>query len=118
MPIVDESVENDVMWLKCPGCQGFLPFMTNDGEEDKDAEKNGEEPKPKGFEDIAPEDIDIESALEYREANKYEVGDIIYHRSWNDYGKVIAKEELPGHRNTIIVQFINQGKIRLLEGVT
>ena len=68
-------------------------------------------------EDIAPEDIDKENAREYIETEEYNIGDIIYHRSWNDYGKVLSKEVLPGNRKTIIVKFINQGKIRLIEGV-
>ena len=38
-------------------------------------------------------------------------------RSWNDYGKIIEKEILPGNRKTIHVQFVNQGNIRLLEGI-
>ncbi len=67
--------------------------------------------------DLAPEDIDPERALEYSETGEYKVGDIIYHRSWNDYGKVTAKESLPGNRKIIYVHFVNQGKIRLLEGV-
>lgn len=114
MPVVEEA--DEVIWLKCPGCQGFLPFMTGDpGSASKSVSdvsiKNDE------IEDIAPEDIDPDRAREYSENDEYNVGDIIYHRSWNDYGKVTAKEALPGNRKTIHVNFINQGKIRLLEGV-
>ena len=105
---------NDVIWLKCPGCEGFLPYMTEDGIGDTSEESA--EPS-----ELAPEDIDAderENAKEYVESGEYEVDDVIYHRSWNDYGKVISKEELPGNRKTIIVNFIHQGKIRLLEKVT
>jgi hypothetical protein len=105
---------NDVIWLKCPGCEGFLPYMTDDGL--GGGEGDSAEPS-----ELAPEDIDNEEreqAKEYVESGEYEVDDVIYHRSWNDYGKVISKEELPGNRKTIIVNFVNQGKIRLLEGVT
>lgn len=116
MPIVDEAERNEVVWLKCPGCEGFLPYMT-DGSDGKETIKGKTADKHGDSDDIALEDIDTESALEYRETNEYKVGDIIYHRSWNDYGKVTAKETLPGHRKTIHVHFINQGKIRLLEGV-
>ena len=114
MEVVDGGVSNDVIWLKCPGCEGFLPYMT---EEDGGKAVDGNaEPS-----ELAPEDIDNEEreqAKEYVESGMYEVDDVIYHRSWNDYGKVISKEELPGNRKTIIVNFVNQGKIRLLEGVT
>jgi hypothetical protein len=114
MEIVEGDESNDVIWLKCPGCEGFLPYMTDeDGEGADDDALDAPE--------LAPEDLDEEEkeqASEYVESGEYEIDEIIYHRSWNDYGKVIAKEELPGHRKTIIVNFVNQGKIRLLEGVT
>ena len=115
MPIVDEPDDHDVVWLKCPGCAGFLPYMTD---QSKNADESGAEEEGGEAGDLALEDIDIESAKEYAEKNEYEVGELIYHRSWNDYGKVVAKEELPGNRKTIHVLFVNQGKIRLLEGVT
>lgn len=114
MPVVEEA--DEVIWLKCPGCQGYLPFMTGEpGDSSKAiAETQG---KASGGEDLAPEDIDPDRAMEYSETGEYNVGDVIYHRSWNDYGKITAKESLPGNRKIIYVHFINQGKIRLLEGV-
>jgi hypothetical protein len=116
---VVEGGENtgDVIWLKCPGCKGFLPHMA-EGDEDGGTAGGGASDEDV---ELAPEDFDDaekEQAREYTESDEYEVGDIIYHRSWNDYGKVISKEELPGNRKTVIVNFGNQGKIRLLEGVT
>jgi hypothetical protein len=114
MPVVEEA--DEVIWLKCPGCQGYLPYMTEEAERypKSGEEKTGDETEPV---DLAPEDIDQERAIEYHETDEYRVGDIIYHRSWNDYGKVITKEVLPGNRKTIQVQFVTQGRIRLLEGV-
>jgi hypothetical protein len=117
MPIVEEADNHEVIWLKCPECEGFLPYMTGQAEEGEDAFRDGEGDGGEHAHELALEDIDIEKALEYSEKNEYKIGDIIYHRSWNDYGKVIEKEILPGHRKTIHVQFVNQGKIRLLEGV-
>ena len=114
MPVVEEADNHEVIWLKCPECEGFLPYMT--GQND-DAHGEGEEGGEISVQELALEDIDIEKALEYSDKSEYKIGDIIYHRSWNDYGKVIEKEILPGHRKTIHVQFVNQGKIRLLEGV-
>jgi hypothetical protein len=119
MEVVNDDVSNDVIWLKCPGCEGFLPYMTDEDEAGAIAgEAAGGDTEPS---ELAPEDLDNEekeNAKEYSESGVYEVGDVIYHRSWNDYGKVITKEELPGNRRTITVNFINQGKIRLLEEVT
>ena len=111
MPIVEEADNHEVIWLKCPECKGFLPYMTGQGDDGEGAGGEGDRDRE------AIEDIDIEKALEYSEKSEYKIGDVVYHRSWNDYGKVIEKEILPGHRKTIHVQFVNQGKIRLLEGV-
>ena len=116
MPVVEEADNQDVIWLNCPGCRGYLPHMINQ-EEIAEAEESEREEARKGSEDLSMEDISTEDAREYQESNEYQVGDVIYHRSWNDYGKVIAKETLSGHRKTILVHFVNQGKTRLLEGV-
>lgn len=114
MEVVEEAENNDVLWLKCPECEGFLPYMIeSDDEEGEEESGAGEE------ESVAPEDFsneDKEAALEYDKSHEYRINDVIYHRSWNDYGKVVGKEILPGHRKTIIVNFGHQGKIRLLEG--
>jgi len=116
MPVVEEAENQDVIWLNCPGCRGYLPHMLNQ-EEVAEAERSDKEEARRGSEDLAIEDLSTEEAREYQESNEYQIGDIIYHRSWNDYGKVIAKETIAGHRKTILVQFVNQGKTRLLEGV-
>jgi len=71
----------------------------------------------RGEDSIALEDLDIENAKEYSEKLEYEIGEVIHHRSWNDYGKVLSKDVLPGNRRTIWVQFLRQGKVQLLEGV-
>jgi hypothetical protein len=116
MPIVEESDNQDVIWLNCPGCRGYLPHMLNQEDIDEVEETEKEEAGAKGG-DLAIEDLSTENAREYQEGGDYTVGEVIYHRSWNDYGKVIAKETLSGHRKTIVVHFVNQGKTRLLEGV-
>lgn len=110
MEVVKQGSGKSVVWLKCPGCQGFLPHMPDEQEE---------EAKKKQAEDseIALEDLDVESAREYSEVETYEIGEVVHHRSWNDFGKVVSKGELPGNRRTIWVQFLRQGKIQLLEGV-
>ena len=112
MEVVKQGSSKGVIWLKCPGCQGFLPYMSDENEEpsDRDSQQGAGN-------ELALEDLDIETAKEYSENDIYDVGDIIHHRSWNDFGKIISKETLPGNRRTICVQFLRQGKIQLLEGV-
>ncbi|MDH4036077.1 MAG: hypothetical protein OEX18_06600 [Candidatus Krumholzibacteria bacterium] len=109
MDIIKQGSKEDVLWLKCPGCEGYLPYMPKD--ELDDADRIPQE------QSLALEDIEVESATEYSEDRDYEVGEVIHHRSWNDYGKVVAKDKLPGNRRTIWVQFIRQGRVQLLEGV-
>lgn len=116
MPVVEEAENQEVLWLKCPGCSGYLPHMLNQEDLEDEAPSDRVETAPE-TEDLAIEDLYTENAVEYSESGQYKVGDVIYHRSWNDYGKVVGKETLPGNRKTIIVHFVNQGKIKLLEGV-
>jgi len=109
MEVIKQGSNENVVWLKCPGCQGFLPYIPD--------EDDGKESEQAGEEAIALEDLDIEEAKEYAEGGTFEVGEVIHHRSWNDYGKVLSKDTLPGNRRTIWVQFLRQGKVQLLEGV-
>ncbi len=117
MEVVDDTDSEEVLWLRCPGCEGYLPYMTGLDEEKQDeggVEEQAEE------QELAPEDLtneEKENARIYSQSDTYKLDDIIYHRSWNDYGKVIEKDELPGDRKVIVVQFVEQGRIRLLEGV-
>ena len=111
MEVVKQGSSKGVIWLKCPGCQGFLPYMPDDTEEVEEGKQQGKS------DELALEDLDVENAREYTPSAVYEIGDIVHHRSWNDYGKVVSKDALPGNRKTIWVQFLRQGKIQLLEGV-
>jgi hypothetical protein len=80
----------------------------------EDLEAEGHVPEEQN---VAIEDLDVEHAREYSEKDEYQIGDVIHHRSWNDFGKIVAKDRLPGNRRTIWVQFIRQGRVQLLEGV-
>jgi len=112
MEVVKQGSSKGVVWLKCPGCQGYLPYMPDENEE-TDESAGADAAK----QELAIEDLDIENAREYSENETYEVGEIVHHRSWNDFGKVLSKDQLPGNRKTVWVQFLRQGKIQLLEGV-
>jgi len=112
MEVVKQGSSKDVIWLKCPGCQGFLPHTPDESEElvEENARREAER-------EIAIEDLDTEHAKEYSGEGIFDVGDVVHHRSWNDFGKVISKEKLPGNRSTIWVQFLRQGRVQLLEGM-
>jgi hypothetical protein len=112
MEIIKQGSNESVLWLKCPGCKGFLPYMS----EDEYADANSADAEEAGT--VALEDLDIESARDYSENEVYEVGEVIHHRSWNDYGKIVSKDVLPGNRHTILVKFLRQGQVQLLENVS
>lgn len=111
MEIIKQGSNESVLWLKCPSCKGFLPYMSE--EEYTEARTTD----PEESETVALEDLDVESARDYSEHEVYEVGEVIHHRSWNDYGKILSKDMLPGNRHTILVKFLRQGQVQLLENV-
>ncbi len=112
MEVVKQGSSKGVIWLKCPGCQGFLPHMP-DGDDASDEQQA----QRVAAQEIALEDLDVENAKEYSDNQVFSVGDVVHHRSWNDFGKVMLKERLPGNRRVIHVQFLRQGRVQLLEGV-
>jgi len=108
MEVVEESGESEVIWLRCPNCHGILPYMQMPGEPDRRADKA----------EFGPDSFNKNDVIEYDAHAVFDVGRVIYHRSWNDYGKVIEKLTLPGKRSAIKVQFLQQGAVQLLENVS
>jgi len=124
MEVVRESAEDGVVWLRCPNCQGILPHMP-DIVEPEAADEEASDSRPgaaKKAEDAVSaaadllDEIDPEKASPYSEVETYEVGQVIHHRAWNDYGIVKATETLPGNRHIIRVRFVNAGEVQLLVG--
>ena len=128
MEVVRESTEDGVIWLRCPNCQGILPHMPDIAEPGSGAAaetSSTQSPRDKAgaAEDAVSaaaellDEIDPEKARTYDETETYEVGQVIHHRAWNDYGIVKATESLPGNRHIIRVRFVNAGEVQLLVGV-
>lgn len=113
MTVVRESVEDGVIWLKCPNCQGILPHMPE--AESSGGTATATAPERKAAADPL-EDLDVESARPYEPTETYAVGDVVHHRGWNDFGVVLAKQVLPGNRNVIRVRFAESGEVQLIEG--
>lgn len=131
MEVVRESAEDGVIWLRCPNCQGILPHMPDIAEPEPEPKPKPEDTgtaagtgssgsRPSPAEDALSaaaellDEIDPEQARSYNEAETYEVGQVIHHRAWNDYGIVKATETLPGNRHIIRVRFVNAGEVQLL----
>lgn len=59
--------------------------------------------------------MDVSRAVPYRPWHDYEVGAVLHHLAWDDYGVVLAKEVLPGNRHVVKVRFAEAGVVRLIE---
>ncbi len=109
MEVIEEGGEDEVTWLKCPRCKGILPHMKLEGDDAEESAPSGDE--------FSLDTINEDDVQEYDSSRIYEVGEVVYHRSWNDYGRVVEKLILPGDRHAVRVQFLNQGDVNLLENV-
>ncbi len=118
MAVVDTVQDHDVTWLKCPRCNGILPHMVSREEEAPAAEAP---PAPAGPVAPAPAPATIPeaergTARDYDPSLTYQVGEVIYHRSFNQFGRVLEKTHLAGNRAVIRVQFESGDPLNLREG--
>ncbi len=56
-----------------------------------------------------------EDSKEYSPKNVYKVGDVIYHKVWDDVGIVRAKEVMSNGRGAVLVHFEKNKEKRLVE---
>lgn len=123
MAVVDTVQAHEVTWLKCPRCNGILPHMGTADEELDDAPvTTGASPAAAPAPPPAEAEVGLDAqqraeARDYDPASRYEVGEVLYHRSINRYGRVVAKSILPGQRAAIRVQFDDGEEMTLREQV-
>lgn len=96
--------QEEKKWAKCKKCKQM--FMVSPAE--CEAQKNN---KP------SVKNIETDKSHEYSPKNTYEVGMSIYHKAWDDFGKVVGKEISSGGQNTIRVEFQKMGNRKLLESI-
>jgi hypothetical protein len=113
MAVVDTVQEHEVTWLKCPRCNGILPHMIT-----REEPREAEVPAPAVVETPAgiPE-LERTGARDYDPSLTFVVGEIVYHRSLNRYGRVVEKTVLPGQRAALRVQFEDGESMTLREGL-
>lgn len=61
------------------------------------------------------EDIESKSSKTYSPFDTYSVGDIIYHKTWDDYGIVTNKFSMSDGKSSITVEFKKSGSKKLIE---
>lgn len=58
-----------------------------------------------------------EDSKDYTPRGEYQVGDVIYHKSWDDVGIVRSKEVMSNGRASLVVHFEKNKEKRLVENV-
>ncbi len=61
--------------------------------------------------------VDVSSCTPYKPEMIYSVGQFIFHRDWNDAGRVMAKARTSSGGNSITVNFARVGKKTLIENL-
>lgn len=101
---VTVSGDQNKRWAKCKKCkQTSVVDITSDVVEKK--------PSVEGIEND-------ENCVSYEPAKTFNIGDVIFHKSWNDFGKVVGKEILANGFSSISVEFQKLGNKKLLESIT
>ncbi len=115
MAVVDTVPDNEVTWLKCPRCNGILPHMMSEEPAAVETASSQTEEATTGASGF--DAAEREAAVDYEASGSYEVGQLLYHRSFNAYGRVIEKTVLPGNRAAIRVRFEDGEEMMLREQV-
>ncbi len=90
-------------WAKCKKCkQTMIIDITEDVKETK--------PSLEGIEN--------ENCTVYSPDKSFSIGESIYHKNWDDFGKVISKEILSNGHSSIAVSFQKSGLKKLIESLT
>lgn len=58
-----------------------------------------------------------EDSKDYSPRSEYQVGDVIYHKTWDDVGIVRSKEILSNGRGSLVVHFEKNKEKRLVENI-
>lgn len=63
------------------------------------------------------DNVENENASDYSPKESYEVGQAIYHKNWDDFGKVTGKEIMSNGKSSIVVEFKKSGTKKLVESL-
>lgn len=103
--LIGEPIETDAgrqQWARCTKSHHSQLINLDTIEQESD--------KSKAIIHISQED-----AIKYSPKKKYKIGDIIYHKVWEDLGIVRSKEVTSSGGNSIVVQFEKNSEKRLIE---
>lgn len=66
---------------------------------------------------VSLDGIENEECVTYSPDKTFDVGQSIYHQSWDDFGKIVAKKILSDGRSSITVEFQKSGNKNLIESI-
>ncbi len=92
----------DKRWAKCKKCK---QSMVIDLKVDVDSV------------DTSMEGIEAKDCTVYSPTKSYVLGEPIYHKNWDDFGKVVSKEILSNGKKSIAVEFQKSGLKKLIESL-
>jgi hypothetical protein len=64
------------------------------------------------------EGIENEDCTVYAPTKSFTVGESIYHKNWDDFGKVVGKDVLSNGQSSITVEFQKSGNKKLIESIS
>ncbi len=100
---VSGSEESNKRWAKCKKCkQTMMIDLTEDVKDNKPS-----------LEGIENEDCTV-----YSPKKSFTVGESIYHKNWDDFGKVVSKNVMSNGQKAIAVEFQKKGHKKLIESLS
>ena len=93
---------NNKHWAKCKKCkQTMLIDMKEDVKETK----------------VSLEGIENQDCTVYAPQKSFTIGEAIYHKNWDDFGKVVSKNIMSSGQKSIAVEFQKSGHKKLIEAL-
>jgi len=89
-------------WAKCKKCKQTMEI---------DLESDVQDGK------VSLEGIEDEDCTTYSPLKTFNLGEVIFHENWNDFGRVVSKETLSNGQHSISVEFQNSGLKKLIESL-
>ena len=99
----EEEEQGKKRWAKCKKCkQTMIIDLIEDVKESK----------------VSLEGIENGECTTYEPTKSFNIGESIYHKNWDDFGKVVGKEVLSNGQSSITVEFQKSGNKKLVESLS
>lgn len=97
---VTHNLDENKRWAKCKKCKHKMIIDIRTEVKEKKVSLDG---------------IENEECVTYSPDKTFDIGQSIYHQSWDDFGKIVSKKILSDGRSSITVEFQKSGSKTLLE---